>query len=300
MTEGVVNILKPPGMSSSDVVSDVRRIVGTRRVGHAGTLDPGAAGVLPVCIGRATRLFDYLIHGEKEYIAEIAFGKATDTQDAYGRVIETSDVLPSEADVIGVLSRFCGSIRQAAPVYSALSVNGVKMYKLARAGEYVEPRVRTVCIDSARYLGQTGINRFLISVRCSKGTFIRTLCHDIGHELRSCAYMSFLLRTAVGDFSISDSVSLPELASLAADERLDEAVVPPDAALSRFPKLLLGELSERDMLKLVNGAEVPAGDAEDAETVLIYCDGFVGIGLVKNGKARLSLRFYGECEDGKG
>lgn len=298
MIEGVVNILKPPGMSSSDVVTDVRRIVGTRRVGHAGTLDPGAAGVLPVCIGRATRLFDYLLHGEKEYIAEVAFGVATDSQDAYGTVTERSEIVPNEREFVSELAGFNGEMLQTAPIYSALSVNGTRMYKLARAGEYVEPRVRAVRIEAVDYIGSTGPARFLIKVRCSKGTFVRTLCHDIGHQLGSCAYMSFLLRTEAAGFRIEKSVSIPELAALKAAGRLEEAVLPPDKAVGYLPELRLGALSAGNMTRLINGAEIRADGASDCAAARLYVDDvFVGLGLVKNEEARLSLRFYGEAGD---
>ena len=146
--EGVVSVLKPPGMTSSDVVVDIRRIFGERRVGHTGTLDPAAAGVLPICIGRATRLFDYLVDKEKEYIAEIRFGAETDTEDACGTVIAESSRMVSKAELEKILPDFIGEIEQVPPIYSSLSVNGVKMYKLARSGSVaapVEERRRRTC-----------------------------------------------------------------------------------------------------------------------------------------------------------
>lgn len=150
--EGVVSVLKPPGMTSSDVVVDIRRIFGERRVGHTGTLDPAAAGVLPICIGRATRLFDYLVDKEKEYIAEIRFGAETDTEDACGTVIAESSRMVSKAELEKILPDFIGEIEQVPPIYSSLSVNGVKMYKLARNGSVAAPveerrrRIRVFCL----------------------------------------------------------------------------------------------------------------------------------------------------------
>lgn len=150
--EGVVSVLKPPGMTSSDVVVDIRRIFGERRVGHTGTLDPAAAGVLPICIGRATRLFDYLVDKEKEYIAEIRFGAETDTEDACGTVIAESSRMVSKAELEKILPDFIGEIEQVPPIYSSLSVNGVKMYKLARSGSVTAPaeerrrRIRVFCL----------------------------------------------------------------------------------------------------------------------------------------------------------
>ena len=150
MNEGIITVLKPPGMSSSDVVVDVRRVFETKRVGHLGTLDPEAAGVLPVCVGRAVRLFDYLVDKQKTYLAELVFGASTDTQDAQGTVLETSDRIVSETELDAVLSRFTGRIVQTPPMYSALKHNGRKLYDLARAGEEIPDKSREVEIASPR------------------------------------------------------------------------------------------------------------------------------------------------------
>ncbi|MBR4018927.1 MAG: tRNA pseudouridine(55) synthase TruB, partial [Clostridia bacterium] len=174
MLEGVVNVLKPPGLTSSDVVSDIRHIFGMKRVGHTGTLDPGAAGVLPICIGRATRLFDYLVDKEKEYIGEIAFGIATDTQDSYGEAVECMDAVVTEEMVKAVLPLFTGLQNQTAPLYSALSVGGKKMYKLAREGVEVERKVREINVPALELITQTAPNRYLVRIVCSKGTYVRT------------------------------------------------------------------------------------------------------------------------------
>ena len=215
--EGVVSVLKPPGMTSSDVVVDIRRIFGERRVGHTGTLDPAAAGVLPICIGRATRLFDYLVDKEKEYIAEIRFGAETDTEDACGTVIAESSRMVSKAELEKILPDFIGEIEQVPPIYSSLSVNGVKMYKLARNGSVTAPaeerrrRIRVFLLETICELEQ---NSFLIRIRCSKGTYVRSLCRDIGRALGCCAYMPFLLRTASGTFDISEAHTIAELKEL--------------------------------------------------------------------------------------
>ena len=215
--EGVVSVLKPPGMTSSDVVVDIRRIFGERRVGHTGTLDPAAAGVLPICIGRGTRLFDYLVDKEKEYIAEIRFGAETDTEDACGTVIAESSRMVSKAELEKILPDFIGEIEQVPPIYSSLSVNGVKMYKLARNGSVTAPaeerrrRIRVFLLETICELEQ---NSFLIRIRCSKGTYVRSLCRDIGRALGCCAYMPFLLRTASGTFDISEAHTIAELKEL--------------------------------------------------------------------------------------
>ena len=227
--EGVICVLKPPGMSSSDAVTDIRRVFGEKRVGHTGTLDPAAAGVLPVCIGRATRLFDFLVDKQKHYIAEIAFGKATDTEDATGVVIEESDAIVEEEALKGVLPQFTGRIEQTPPAYSALNVGGVKLYKLARQGKVTEtPEIkkRSIDIHSISVIKKLSDNRYLIDVICSKGTYIRTLCKDIGAAVGVPAHMAFLLRAESGMFKLEDCWSIAELESLRSEDRLGETVIP--------------------------------------------------------------------------
>lgn len=293
--EGIVNVLKPPGMSSSDVVVDCRKIFGTKRVGHLGTLDPGASGVLPVAIGRATRLFDYLIDKEKEYIAEIAFGVATDTQDSYGAVIKTDSRIIRAEEIEAVLPMFRGSIDQTAPAYSALSVNGVKMYKLARAGQEVEARVRRIEIHEITLLEHLRENRFLLRIRCSKGTFIRTICADIGEKLGTCAHMAFLLRTASGQFGVEKSFSIAELRHLKEEGRLQNVLVPIDESVSHLPALTLYQLTERQRIRLLNGADVPVKDKAAIEALpdgmlRLYYPEFIGLGKIVNGCVRLCVR----------
>ena len=168
MTEGIVNILKPPGMTSSDAVADVRHIFKIKRVGHTGTLDPGAAGVLPICIGRATRLFDILVDKQKEYIAEVTFGAATDTQDAYGRIAETDARIISKDELAAVLPCFIGQIEQTAPMYSAVSIDGKRLYQLAREGADAVEIKRSATIDNIELMAQSGENRYLLRIVCSR------------------------------------------------------------------------------------------------------------------------------------
>lgn len=207
MTDGFLNLLKPPGMTSSDAVVLVRRAFarGTK-VGHMGTLDPEAAGVLPIGVGSAARLFDYVTEKEKTYRAEIAIGQATDTQDATGRVVARGPGVRME-DLRAVLPRFIGEIEQVPPAYSAIKVGGRKLYEAARAGEALEVPSRRVQIYGLDLAGQSGENRFLLDVRCGRGTYIRTLCHDIGRALGTCAHMAFLLRVRSGVFGIEDAVT---------------------------------------------------------------------------------------------
>ncbi len=286
--DGVVVLLKPPGMTSFDAVYDVRRLFYEKRAGHLGTLDPGAAGVLPICLGRATRLFDLLVNKEKEYVFELAFGAKTDTQDCFGRVTAFGGAIPSMAQVTAVLPRFCGAQMQKASVFSALRVNGKKMYELARAGEDVTPREREIVVSRLTYLTQTAENKHLLSVCCSRGTYIRALAESIGDALTANAHMSFLLRARSGPFDGKQAFTLEELRSLSENGALASAVIPCEEALSFLPALTLeGERKTPTQ----NGLDTFLPDAEDGNYRL-YCDGFLGVGRVKNQSARLAIHLY--------
>ena len=176
---------KPTGVTSSDIVVFVRRRLprGTA-IGHGGTLDPEASGVLPLCIGKATRLFDYIIDKKKTYVAEIRLGETTDTQDATGQVVETREVLVGESELRAVLGRFVGTIEQIPPMYSAIKRDGKRLYQLARKGETIEVKPRKCRVDGIRYLGRSAEHTYRIEVECGKGVYIRTLCHDIGQASR--------------------------------------------------------------------------------------------------------------------
>ncbi|MCH5279124.1 MAG: tRNA pseudouridine(55) synthase TruB [Christensenellaceae bacterium] len=284
--EGIVSVLKPPGMTSSDVVVDVRRIFGEKRVGHTGTLDPAAAGVLPICIGRATRLFDYLVDKKKEYLAEIRFGASTDTGDAYGVVTETKECSVTHEQLVSVLPEFIGEIEQIPPIYSSISMNGVKLYKLARRGEVtapIEERKRRITIHALECVEKLAENSFLIRISCSKGTYIRTLCMDIGRRLKVPAYMPFLLRTESGRFKLDDAHTIAELRELGEAGMLDTVVVPMDEAVENIPALRLDGLSARHRRLLVNGAPIPCGldSIAEGEVKRIYADGdFLGLGTL--------------------
>lgn len=300
MLEGVVNVLKPPGLTSSDLVSDIRHIFGIKRVGHTGTLDPGAAGVLPICIGRATRLFDYLVDKEKEYIGEIAFGIATDTQDSYGAAIQMADVTVTEDMLRSVLPSFIGVQQQTAPLYSALSVGGKKMYKLAREGVEVERKVREINVPALEVVSETEKNRYLVRIVCSRGTYVRTLCHDIGERLGVPAHMSFLLRTRSGAFGLDEAFTIGELRELKEQDRLGQAVTPIEQALSHLGEARM-ELNAKGERFLTHGAEVvfPGMEKLPVNTPLRgYCNGkFLGIAM-SNGEAVHICTFLGE--DGNG
>ena len=214
MKHGVLNVLKPPGMTSHDVVSVVRRARGTKRVGHTGTLDPAASGVLPICVGHATRLAEYLQSDTKIYRAEMSFGFETDTLDALGQIIERGDAaFLTETSLAQSLEKFRGAIEQTPPMYSALKRDGKKLYELARAGETIEIAARPVTISRLELLrfesGPTP--RAWLDIECSSGTYIRSLVRDIGQSLGVPATMTFLVRTQSGRFSIENAVLIEDI-----------------------------------------------------------------------------------------
>ena len=272
--DGFINVLKPTGLSSHDVVDIVRRIFKQKRVGHAGTLDPAAAGVLPVALGRAARLVEYMEGADKSYRAEIAFGYATDTGDVYGDVIESvpHPVLPSDEDLRAVLARFVGEIAQRPPAYSAIKVGGQRAYDLARQGAEVEIASRTVTIHRLELVHiDTARRRILVDVDCAKGTYIRSLCADIGAALGLPATMHFLLRTRVGGFALADSHTLEELA-----EEGERAVCAPDTALD----LPCYELDPQRVKAFYSGLSTSERRLPLAEGFYrVYAEGvFLGIG----------------------
>ena len=211
MTTAVINLLKPPGMTSHDVVAFVRRLYRQKKVGHSGTLDPAAAGVLPVYLGQATRLVEYADEFDKSYRAEIIFGITTDTGDDTGTTLVSRSLNPGALDGLkDAVESFAGGYEQIPPMYSALKINGKKLYELAREGIEVERTARWIQINEIQLLWQS-VDRATIQVTCSKGTYIRTLCADIGDKLHLPATMGFLLRTHVGPFALNQAHTLEEI-----------------------------------------------------------------------------------------
>jgi tRNA pseudouridine55 synthase len=257
MTAGIVNVLKPPGLTSHDVVAFLRRIYGLKRVGHAGTLDPAAAGVLPVFLGTATRLIEYTADADKAYRTELTFGYATDSGDDTGVMIaEREGDPPARAAVEAALADFVGEIEQVPPMHSAIKVGGRKLYELARAGVTVERAARPVTISSISLIDMTG-PVILFDVVCSKGTYIRSLCRDIGDRLGWPAVMSFLVRTRVGGFALSSAKTLEEIVAAPA-----AAVLPLELAVGHLPAVVLPADDRQSFLcgRLVTvSCEAPAG-----------------------------------------
>ena len=221
---GIINIYKEQGFTSFDVVAKLRGITHVRKIGHTGTLDPDAEGVLPVCIGNATALCDMLTDKTKEYETVMRLCITTDTQDISGTVLKETDVNLSEADVVSCVDRFTGDIEQVPPMYSAIKVDGKKLYELARQGKTVERKPRPVTIHS---IGVISIDmpRVRMRISCSKGTYIRTLCHDMGQALGCGACMESLLRTRSGQFSLEDAVKLSVVQGWADDGTLESHLI---------------------------------------------------------------------------
>ncbi|WP_312517714.1 tRNA pseudouridine(55) synthase TruB [Anaerospora sp.] len=239
---GIINILKPPGMTSHDAVSYIRRVFAMKKVGHAGTLDPAAAGVLPVFLGSATRLIEYSTEAAKSYRVEVTFGFETDTGDDTGKVTQTGPCeLPARQRLEEVLATFIGAITQIPPVYSAIKVDGKKLYELARAGIAVEPKARQVHIHDIRIL-EVRQSTLLLDVDCSKGTYIRSLCQDIGRKIGCPAVMSFLVRTKVGDFTLEQAVSIEEISN-----KKEAIVLPLDFAVAHLPLVKLSPSECKDL-----------------------------------------------------
>lgn len=211
---GVVNLLKPPGMTSQNAVSNVKRILGVKKAGHAGTLDPAACGVLPICLGRATKLASYLTAARKEYVAELTLGCSTDTLDSTGTVLRTTIPRPfSTQEIEKVLESFRGRTVQTVPSYSAVKVAGRPLYEYARKGMSVPVKTREIEIDALELVQGTGVGPFLFRVTCSKGTYVRSLLADIADRLGQAGYTSFLMRTRCGSFEVQNAVTFSELES---------------------------------------------------------------------------------------
>ena len=216
--DGIVNILKPPGMSSHDVVNICRKIFGTKKVGHTGTLDPEAAGVLPVCIGKATKLADRISGESKAYRVIIKLGVVTDSYDLEGNILEEKEVRNfSDQELIDALQVFSGDIDQLPPIYSAIKVQGKKLYEYALSGEEVVIKARKIKIDRITFIERIARDEFMFDVICSKGTYIRSICHDLGVNLGCGAAMKRLIRMASGRFEIESSYTLEEVEELKGD-----------------------------------------------------------------------------------
>ena len=271
MIHGIINVYKEKGYTSHDVVAKLRGIAGQKKIGHTGTLDPDAEGVLPVCLGKATKVCELLTDKDKTYRAVLFLGQTTDTQDASGTVLETSDVSNlNEAQVTEAVQSFVGEYAQIPPMYSALKVGGKKLYELAREGKTVERKARNVMIHSIKIL-RVDLPRVEMEVSCSKGTYIRTLCHDIGEKLGVGGCMESLLRVQVGRFVLADSLRLSEIQKAKEDGNLEKILQPIDSVFEQYRAVRIRPDQEK---RLQNGNPFRKPDRlqnyDDQEMVRVY------------------------------
>ena len=269
--DGVFNVLKPPGMTSHDVIGFLRRALNTKKIGHGGTLDPDAAGVLPVFAGAATRLLSYAMEGRKQYIAEFTLGEQRDTGDDSGTVVNTMPVPElTVAQLQEVLQGFLGQQLQMPPMYSAVKINGQKLYQLARKGVEVERQARPIEIYKLELLDFTS-TKFTVAVECSKGTYIRVLGEDIATALGTCGTMSFLVRTQVGSYLLNEAHTLQEIAA-----NPQGCCAEPITAVEHLPKLVL---TANQAARLTNGVRTTVNGTIDGQYVLLGPENeFLGIG----------------------
>ena len=278
--DGVINFFKPKGMTSHDAVSFLRRTLKTKRIGHTGTLDPEVSGVLPLCVERGTRIAEYLLDIDKEYIAEITLGMKTETQDQEGKVVSVSDKEVTKEDILNTMVNYTGEISQVPPMYSALKHKGRKLYELAREGKTVERKPRDIIIYNQEILNIENNRKILFYTKCSKGTYIRTLCDDIGEDLGTYGYMSYLIRVGVGNFKIENAYSMDYISSLNPEE-ISKIITPMDEALPNFDSLIL---PDNLFSKVINGVKITMDFDEKYELDKLYKiyskEKFIGIGRI--------------------
>ena len=289
MANGILVIDKSAGWTSQDVAAKLRGVFHERRVGHGGTLDPMATGVLPIFIGRATRAAEFLESAEKEYVAGLRLGVVTDTQDTSGNILETHPVAVTREEVQAALRQFLGPIAQIPPMYSAIKINGQKLYELARRGQEVERKPRSITIHELELLEGADAD-YLLRVRCSKGTYVRTLCHDLGRALGCGGCMSSLRRTRAGSFTLSQAVTMQQVLNFAAEQAPQALLMPVDAVFSMHPPLIV---TMGQAAKLKNGAQIKDWQFRPG-TYRVYAeDGeFLLLGRVENGGLTTIKSFF--------
>ena len=244
MYHGIINIDKEKGYTSHDVVARLRGILKQKKIGHTGTLDPDATGVLPVCLGQGTKLCDMLTDHSKQYRAVLLLGKETDTEDISGTVLAEKEVSVGEDEVCETIKKFVGEYDQIPPMYSAIKVNGKKLYQLAREGKTIERQPRHVCITEI-VVEKIELPRVTMMISCSKGTYIRSLCRDIGAELGCGGCMESLVRTQVGSFFLKDAIRLDQVEELVKEGRIEKYIVPIENAFLEYPALCVKEETEK-------------------------------------------------------
>ena len=285
---GILRIDKPAEWTSNDVVQKLRGLLHERRIGHAGTLDPMATGLLTVFVGRATRAVEFAEADAKRYRASLRLGVTTDTQDLTGTVLQTSSVTVTQAELEAVLARFQGVQLQTPPMYSAVKVNGQRLYQLARRGQSVERAKREITVHRIDLLGRDGED-WLLDIRCSKGTYIRTLCHDIGAALGCGGCMAALRRTEAGRFSVDQASTLEDVSQAAAEGRAEQLLLSTDLLFSDVPAATVTAAEET---RIRNGNSFPL-QAEDGVLRLYGGSGeFLALARVADGECRAIKSFY--------
>ena len=284
---GILLVDKPQDWTSHDVVAKLRGVFGERRIGHSGTLDPLATGLLVVFLGRATKAVEFSEAAEKEYVAHLRLGMVTDTQDITGSVISTSDSVPGRAEVETVLRQFCGEIQQIPPMYSAIKINGQKLYDIARRGGEVERRPRRITIQALSLLGEEN-GDYVLRIRCSKGTYIRTVCHDIGQALGCGGVMTALRRTRVGAYDVQNAYSVSVLSQMERDAA-ESLLLPLDSVFSDYEAV---NLSPENEAHCRNGRDFSLAIPDGQYRLYGTDDQFLMFADVQSGMVRAMKRFY--------
>ena len=287
MADGIIIIDKPQDWTSMDVCAKLRGIFHERRIGHAGTLDPMATGVLPVFVGRATRAVEFASESEKEYVAGLRLGVETNTQDTTGTVLAERPVSVSQAELEQVLGQFRGEIRQIPPMYSAIKIQGKKLYELARKGQEVERKPRSVTIYELELVEQVSETDYVLRCRCSKGTYVRTLCHDIGRALGCGGAMYSLRRTMAAGFTLDDAVTLEDV-----QRQGEELLLPTDSLFSQHPILLLKSDKLEKRVRCGNPITLP-GTADGTYRVYSQDRQFLCLSQARGGTLTSIKNFFG-------
>ena len=286
MPTGILIVDKPADWTSQDVVSKLRGVFHEKRIGHGGTLDPMATGVLPIFVGRATRAVEFFESAEKEYIAGLRLGVVTDTQDTTGTVLAQAPVTVTREEVAAALSTFLGAQQQLPPMYSAVKIGGQKLYELARKGREVARKPRDIVLHQLELLDGAG-EHYTFRVRCSKGTYVRTLCHDLGQKLGCGGCMESLRRTAAGCYTLDQAVPLAEVVAHPDPASL---LIPIDSLFAHLPWV---KLQERQMKLLLNGALVPASGLQNGEyRVYDPAGGFAPLCRAGGGRLKTIKSFF--------
>ncbi len=284
-TDGVINIFKEANYTSHDVVAILRKILKNKKIGHAGTLDPNATGVLPVCINKGTKISSYLMDHKKTYFAEITFGIQTDTEDIWGNIINMDNCKFDYSIFSNIVNKYKNTeIKQVPPMYSALKVNGKKLYELARKGITINRKERVVNIYDMEILRYFN-NKIILKVECSKGTYIRTLIKDLCNEAGLIGTMSNLIRMESGGLNIKQSFTLAQIQYFV-DNNINDFIIPIDKSLDHFKRIIIPGIYFK---KIINGVRIEIIDFELEENVLVYCrDNFIGIGeIIKEDNKKL-------------